>query len=604
MCVERGAARGGLLLLLSSAAVYMLFVHDRVDYTLLPWNRTGSPTADGGHKSWDEEMAEEVASSLDMRVSAAELFPEQLAAQHAAVGMLEEPPGEEGELEEWVKQVRKTKQEMMLNNTLADKWQQEVDFFAGLRTEQDAEWMQLERRLNALYGWYTDFYAAMLASKLHVNSMHVAPEPGEATPEPTDASEAVLNGAMAAVGAGGEGTEELQPLLEPSVAEQLTETFNVSDTSDLLARASALSSAIDAKHRSISFVRQQLKGYRKQHKADGAVLDKLQTERFPHCESSLQERRQVLLELHTFLDSIFKHMSDALEAARVEALRIRNSPHDNRPAQEEVLDLQDKMAQRSPEISHMLARVVPEARDRAAHLKRLDVTLIDLEQRAAEVDGLMSNVGNTAGALVRAFKATFQHANNLSQSLSLMEECRKELEGFADSFEQVMKQEAVATGIVRLAGELDELRDALHPVARETVAGLALQLQSLDRLDRTVVEEVHQFRKMMKAEKRLHDGAAKASAYPATCRQYVRAADLALTSGRAMIMKYYAAHGLYHDASDGIPDGLRHLDTHDPHPPSAAREVKYDYQEAAADVSLRFWWRASPPPPPLSPSMG
>eukprot|EP00873_Tetraselmis_striata_P041538 jgi/Tetstr1/461802/TSEL_006889.t1 len=177
MCVERGAARGGLLLLLSSAAVYMLFVHDRVDYTLLPWNRTGSPTADGGHKSWDEEMAEEVASSLDMRVSAAELFPQQLAAQHAAVGMLEEPPGEEGELEEWVKQVRKTKQEMMLNDTLADKWQQEVDFFAGLRTEQDAEWMQLERRLNALYGWYTDFYAAMLESKLHVNSMHVAPEP-------------------------------------------------------------------------------------------------------------------------------------------------------------------------------------------------------------------------------------------------------------------------------------------------------------------------------------------------------------------------------------------------------------------------------------------
>lgn len=69
-------------------------------------------------------------------------------------------------------------------------------------------------------------------------------------------------------------------------------------------------------------------------------------------------------------------------------------------------------------------------------------------------------------------------------------------------------------------------------------------------------------------------------------------------------MQYYAAHGLYRETSDGIPSDLRHLDTHNPHPPAAAREVKYDYQQAGQDASLRFWWRASPPPPPLAPAMG
>jgi hypothetical protein len=50
-----------------------------------------------------------------------------------------------------------------------------------------------------------------------------------------------------------------------------------------------------------------------------AALDKMRDARLPKCEDDMRQRRQVLLELHTFLDSIFQHMSEALE---VRALAI------------------------------------------------------------------------------------------------------------------------------------------------------------------------------------------------------------------------------------------------------------------------------------------
>jgi hypothetical protein len=63
-----------------------------------------------------------------------------------------------------------------------------------------------------------------------------------------------------------------------------------------------------------------------------------------------------------------------------------------------------KLAERSPEMSHLLARLVPEARDRAAGLAHLNVTLIVVQQKAADIDGLMDAVGGVARTMIPAFK--------------------------------------------------------------------------------------------------------------------------------------------------------------------------------------------------------
>lgn len=48
----------------------------------------------------------------------------------------------------------------------------------------------------------------------------------------------------------------------------------------------------------------------------------------------------------------------ALQAARVEALQIRNSPTDSRTAAEEVSAMRVYLSRRDPSLSHMLAQVM------------------------------------------------------------------------------------------------------------------------------------------------------------------------------------------------------------------------------------------------------
>lgn len=70
------------------------------------------------------------------------------------------------------------------------------------------------------------------------------------------------------------------------------------------------------------------------------------------------------------------------------------------------------------------------------------------------------------------------------------------------------------------------------------------------------------------------------------------------------IMNYYATHRIHRETSDGIPAKLKQVDTKDPHPPAAIKEVIYDFKIAQASLAARDWWKASPPPPTLPPHIG
>jgi hypothetical protein len=83
-------------------------------------------------------------------------------------------------------------------------------------------WTFVQRKLNALYEWYKDFYAAMLESKVHVNGMHVAPEEGGEAVEGKQEEVGEMNGEGAvAVELPETGDVELEPLLEQNLAAEL-----------------------------------------------------------------------------------------------------------------------------------------------------------------------------------------------------------------------------------------------------------------------------------------------------------------------------------------------------------------------------------------------
>mmetsp|Transcript_35060 Transcript_35060/g.99391 ORF Transcript_35060/g.99391 Transcript_35060/m.99391 type:complete len:591 (-) Transcript_35060:290-2062(-) len=589
MCSDVGGGKGALLAVLMVGVIYFFFVHDRIDYSFLPWN---SRTETG--QAWDDLIAQQAASSIDIEITAAELFPAP-PSSNVAEGSAIKPPDED-QLDEWVKKVKLSHEYDSVENS-SDKWLEEMKFFVDFRTREEQQWLSLEAKLNDLYGWYNGFYNEMLQSKLHINTMHEAPP----APPPPPMQPPLSDAAVQAVEV--EEIDALEPE-EGFTNKELAEKFRTNDTMQLLQVASQLGKKIAAQEKSIAFVRSQIKTFDRSHKDQTAQLNKARQEKLSNCEDDAEARRQVFLELHNFLDSIFQQMSEGLEAARVEALRIRNSPTDSRTADQEIAELKDYWKRRDPRMSHLLAQVMPEARNRDWELQRLNSTMAELQQRAKDIDSLLKTTGDVAKALMAIFDGIFTNERSLRRAGELLQECQLNLDTFKNEFEMTMKQKDLAVQIVQLAGGLAGVNHGLHPTAQKTLDGLAMELQELDGLDADVQKQAHDFKALILEEKDLRGTVNTVVAFVNDCSRRVQGTDLTITAGKAKIMNYYAIHKVFRGTADGIPEQLHRLDTNNPHPPVSVPEVKYDIKRAQEDVSMRHWWRASPPPPALPSYLG
>mmetsp|Transcript_28852 Transcript_28852/g.68934 ORF Transcript_28852/g.68934 Transcript_28852/m.68934 type:complete len:588 (+) Transcript_28852:236-1999(+) len=578
MGVELKGNQSTVLALLLVAVFYFLFVHENIDFGFLPWNHRI------GKQTWDELIAHQASEPFQNSTSD---FREAHVFAGTAEGAVLRPPRQDEQLASWVQENRAHQETKPLSVSGGSTWEEEAIFFIELRRKQEATWLENERRLNSLYGWFNGFYNAMLSSKQAANSMHDAPSPQPTAP----AEEAPDRGGTQAFAA--ERRAEEAPAADPPPGSNA-----LNDTSKLLAAASQLSTRIQAEQESISFVKGRIREFQAAHKEQLQSLGDARRTQLARCERGAERRRMLFIELHGFMDIVFQRLSEDLEAARIAALRIRNSPSDNRTATQETSEVQELLDQRDPRITQALAKVLDEARVRERTLAELKASVELLQQQARDADGLMESMHRIEADLVETFQGFFRSENALEHATELLRRCSVDLEAFQEDFEVTLKQKDVATEIVHLASTLDGVSSALHPAAKATLEGLAVQLQELGTLDERVRSQAAVFKELITSESLLASEADVVKSFSDTCEKMVGGLDLAISSGRAKMMQYYAAHHIYKETADGIPAELKHLEGGQP-PKPRARKVDYAYQASAASAGRRPWWRGSPPPPPL-----
>lgn len=74
-----------------------------------------------------------------------------------------------------------------------------------------------------------------------------------------------------------------------------------------------LNKRITSEEQSIAFIRNKIRGFVKAHGGHAKSINDAKQDKLGKCEDDTEIRRQTFLELHTFLDSIFQHMSEGLE---------------------------------------------------------------------------------------------------------------------------------------------------------------------------------------------------------------------------------------------------------------------------------------------------